>query len=77
MSFPWTHQLNVFTPLYMNQINSKPVNTYAREINIFLYRFFRDKIEVPLALISSDLNPSGPLHAFIKTQNTTNKQIPP
>ena len=47
------------------------------DFDLFSYRFFRDNIEVPLALISSDLNPSGPLHAFIKTQNTTNKQIPP
>lgn len=40
-------------------------------------QFFRDNIEVPLALISSDLNPFGPLHAFIKTQSTTSRQIPP
>ncbi|XP_065896663.1 protein lin-9 homolog isoform X2 [Dysidea avara] len=40
-------------------------------------QFFQDKIEVPLALISSDLNPSGALHAFIKTQNTSSRQNPP
>ena len=64
----------------MIQINSKLIDKSCCEMNdfdFFSYRFFRDNIEVPLALISSDLNPSGPLHAFIKTQNTTNKQIPP